>query len=84
MKLATDNARRKGTASRVEIASCFYCFYPQYRRIVHQWVATSRHHSTVYGTHTMRRTKATLIYKRTKNLTAFQLLVGHTTLELAG
>ena len=37
--------------------------------------------STVYGTHTMRRTKATLIYKRTKNLRAIQLLLGHTKLE---
>ena len=37
--------------------------------------------STVYGTHTMRRTKATLIYKRTKNLRAVQLLLGHSKLE---
>lgn len=35
----------------------------------------------VYGTHTMRRTKATLIYRRTKNLRAVQLLLGHTKLE---
>jgi integrase len=34
-----------------------------------------------YGTHTMRRTKATLIYRRTKNLPAVQLLLGHTKLE---
>jgi len=34
-----------------------------------------------YGTHTMRRTKATLIYRRTKNLQATQLLLGHTKLE---
>jgi site-specific recombinase XerC len=37
--------------------------------------------STIYGTHTMRRTKATLIYKRTKNLRAAQLLLGHSKLE---
>lgn len=36
---------------------------------------------TVYGTHTMRRTKATLIYRRTKNLRAVQLLLGHSKLE---
>jgi len=36
---------------------------------------------TVYGTHTMRRTKATLIYKHTKNLRAVQLLLGHSKLE---
>ena len=35
----------------------------------------------MYGTHTMRRTKVALIYKRTKNLRAVQLLLGHTNLE---
>lgn len=34
-----------------------------------------------YGTHTLRRTKATLMYRRTKNLRAVQLLIGHTKLE---
>jgi integrase len=34
-----------------------------------------------YGTHTMRRTKASLIYRRTRNLRAVQLLLGHTKLE---
>lgn len=34
-----------------------------------------------YGTHTMRRTKATLIYRRTKNLRAVQIPLGHTKLE---
>jgi integrase len=34
-----------------------------------------------YGTHTMRRTKATLVYRRTKNLRAVQLLLGHAKLE---
>ncbi|MES2407323.1 MAG: tyrosine-type recombinase/integrase [Pseudomonadota bacterium] len=53
----------------------------QYARIVHQWVASVGLDSTAYGTHTMRRTKATLIYKRTKNLRAVQLLLGHTKLE---
>ena len=36
-----------------------------------------------YGTHTMRRTKATIVYRRTKNLRAVQLLLGHTKLESA-
>ena len=35
----------------------------------------------LYGTHSLRRTKATLIYRRTKNLRAVQLLLGHTKLE---
>ena len=37
--------------------------------------------TTAYGTHSMRRTKPTLIYRRTKNLPAVQLLLGHTKLE---
>ena len=53
----------------------------QYARIVHQWVAAIGLDPTIYGTHTMRRTKATLIYKRTKNLRAVQILLGHTKLE---
>ena len=36
---------------------------------------------SAYGTHSIRRTKATLIYRRTKNLRAVQLLLGHTKLE---
>jgi integrase len=36
---------------------------------------------SLYGTHSLRRTKATLIYRRTKILRAFQLLLGHTKLE---
>jgi integrase len=53
----------------------------QYARMVHQWVAAAGLDSTAYGTHTMRRTKATLIYKRTKNLRAVQLLLGHTKMD---
>lgn len=53
----------------------------QYARIVHHWVAAAGLDPSVYGTHTMRRTKATLIYKRTKNLRAVQLLLGHSKLE---
>ncbi|RFC37408.1 MAG: Phage integrase family protein [Candidatus Nitrotoga sp. LAW] len=53
----------------------------QYARIVHRWVASIGLDPTVYGTHTMRRTKATMIYRRTKNLRAVQLLLGHSKLE---
>ncbi|MPN29673.1 Tyrosine recombinase XerC [bioreactor metagenome] len=53
----------------------------QYARIVHRWVEDAGLESCSYGTHTMRRTKATLIYKRTKNLRAVQLLLGHTKLD---
>ena len=53
----------------------------QYARIVDSWVASIGLEPAAYGTHTMRRTKATLIYRRTKNLRAVQLLLGHTKLE---
>lgn len=53
----------------------------QYARIVHHWAAVAGLDPSAYGTHSMRRTKATLIYKRTKNLRAIQLLLGHSKLE---
>ena len=53
----------------------------QYARIVEGWVKSIGLDPTAYGTHTMRRTKAALIYRRTKNLRAVQLLLGHTKLE---
>ena len=53
----------------------------QYARIVNAWVEEIGLDSANYGTHTMRRTKASLIYKRTKNLRAIQLLLGHTKLD---
>jgi integrase len=48
----------------------------QYARIVHQWVQEIGLNSAAYGTHTLRRSKASLIYRRTKNLRAVQLLLG--------
>ena len=53
----------------------------QYARIVNDWVVEIGLDPSSYGTHTMRRTKPTLIYRRTKNLRAVQLLLGHTKLE---
>ena len=53
----------------------------QYGRIVKSWVALIGLDAAEYGTHSMRRTKATLIYRRTKNVRAVQLLLGHTKLE---
>jgi integrase len=53
----------------------------QYAKIVDSWVSSIGLDATDYGTHTMRWTKATLIYRRTKNLRAVQLLLGHTKLE---
>ena len=53
----------------------------QYGRIVDYWVSLIGLDRHKYGTHSLRRTKATLIYRRTKNLRAVQLLLGHTKLE---
>ena len=53
----------------------------QYARVVESWVSSIGLDPTGYGTHSMRRTKATLIYRRTKNLRAVQLLLGHTNLD---
>jgi integrase len=53
----------------------------QYARIVGSWVKQLGLNRVCYGTHTLRRTKATLIYRRTKNLRAVQLLLGHSKLD---
>src|SRR3954471_16082017 len=53
----------------------------QYARIVDSWVREIGLDPAAYGPHTLRRTKASLIYRRTKNLRAVQLLLGHTKLE---
>ena len=53
----------------------------QYARIVRDWVTSIGLEPTAYGTHTMRRTKVTQIYKKTGNLRAVQLLLGHTKMD---
>ena len=53
----------------------------QYARILGHWVDELGLDRMEYGTHSMRRTKATLIYRRTKNLRAVQLLLGHSKLK---
>ena len=53
----------------------------QYARILGRWVLQLGLDPAEYGTHSMRRTKATLIYRRTKNLRAVQLLLGHSKIE---
>ena len=50
----------------------------QYARLVGDWTASIGLDPLKFGTHSMRRTKATLIYRRTGNLRAVQLLLGHT------
>jgi integrase len=54
----------------------------QYARLLADWVASIGLDPRVFGTHSLRRTKATLIYRRTGNLRAVQLLLGHTYLRI--
>ena len=53
----------------------------QYARLVGEWVAGIGLDACKFGTHSLRRTKAVLIYRRTGNLRAVQLLLGHTKIE---
>jgi integrase len=53
----------------------------QYARLVSEWIASIGLDPNLLGTHSLRRTKATLIYRRTGNLRAVQLLLGHTKIE---
>jgi integrase len=53
----------------------------QYARLVDEWVSTVGLDKREYGTHSLRRTKASLIYKATGNLRAVQILLGHTNIE---
>ena len=53
----------------------------QYARLVDQWVAMIDLQPRAYGTRSLRRTKVALVYKKTGNLRACQLLLGHRKLE---
>jgi integrase len=53
----------------------------QYARLVAEWIGSIGLDPKLFGTHSLRRTKAALIYRRTGNLRAVQLLLGHTKIE---
>lgn len=53
----------------------------QYARIVDCWVCSIGLNKAAYGTHSMRRTKASIIYRETKNLRAVQILLGHSKID---
>jgi len=63
------------------VHDCAHLSTRQYARIVNHWIASIGLDPHKYGTHSLRRTKAALIYKKTGNLRAVQLLLGHTKLE---
>ena len=63
------------------VHSCLHLSTRQYAQIVNQWAASVGLDPYKYGTHSLRRTKTALIYKKTGNLRAVQLLPGHTKLD---
>jgi integrase len=77
--------RRGGTVddylfpSRIDHAG--YMSTRQYARLVDEWVEAVGLRRAEYGTHSLRRTKASMIYKATGNLRAIQILLGHTRIE---
>lgn len=56
---------------------------PGYARLVDEWVTVIGLDCREYGTHSLRRTKASMIYKDTGNLRAVQILLGHSKIENA-
>ena len=73
--------RESGYLFPSRVHDCPHLSTRQYARIVKQWVAGIGLNPRQYGTHSLRRTKAALIYKKTGNLRAVQLLLGHTKIE---
>jgi len=69
------------TSSQLEFMLVPHISIRQYARLVHRWIKSIGLESASYGTHSMRRTKAAQIYRKTGNLRAVQLLLGHTKLE---
>ncbi len=63
------------------IRSCPHITTRQYQRLVKEWVASVGLDPARYGSHSLRRTKASQIYKRTGNLRAVQILLGHAKIE---
>lgn len=53
----------------------------QYARLVREWVIAIGLQAEEFGTHSLRRTKASIIYKATGNLRAVQILLGHSKIE---
>lgn len=76
-----DNLHSKDYLFKSRVGSCQHISTRQYNRIFHGWVEKLGPEDSLYSTHSMRRTKAYLLYKKTKNLRVIQLLLGHKKLE---
>jgi len=76
-----DNLKYNDYLFKSRLKTSLHLSTRQYARIVGSWVASIGLNPMDYGTHSLRRTKPTLIYRRTKNIRAIQILLGHTKLE---
>ncbi len=76
-----DQPRSEDFLFRSRLRSSRHLSTRQYARIVQDWVASIGLNPATYGTHSLRRTKAAVIYRKTGNLRAVQILLGHTKLE---
>jgi len=63
------------------VGSCQHISTRQYSHIFHGWIVKLGLNDSLYSTHSMRRTKPYLIYKKTKNIRVLQLLLGYKKLE---
>jgi integrase len=79
--LAQRPLNAKGYVFPSRVHGCTHLSTRQYARILSQWVASVGLDPNKYGTHSLRRTKAALIYRKTGNLRAVQPLLGYTKLE---
>lgn len=76
-----DQERRLRDRALFDLAVDAHLTPRQYARLVDRWVALTGLDPAAYGTHSLRRTKVSLLYRKTGNLRACQLLLGHTKLE---
>ncbi|GLP96535.1 tyrosine-type recombinase/integrase [Paraferrimonas sedimenticola] len=79
--IARDRLTPQDFLFKSRVSSSEHLSTRQYARIANNWFKMIGLEPALYGTHSLRRTKASLIYKRTKNIRAVQLLLGHTKLE---
>lgn len=75
------NLHSKDYLFQSRVGSCQHISTRQYSRIFHGWIAKLGLDDSLYSTHSMRRTKPYLIYKKIKSLRVIQLLLGHKKLE---
>ncbi|MEM7661458.1 MAG: tyrosine-type recombinase/integrase [Pseudomonadota bacterium] len=79
--LGQSDARPDDFLFRSRVRASAHLSTRQYARIVGDWVQSIGLNPQTYGTHSLRRTKAAVIYRKTGNLRAVQLLLGHSKLE---